>query len=88
MLHIAGLGPGNPDDITVGVSDLIRNNRTILRTGIHPTVEELRRRGLEIPSLDSFYEEGSSFEEIYEKIANEVIRIYEEEESDLVYAVP
>lgn len=88
MLHIAGLGPGNIDEISMGVLKLLKSERVILRTEIHPTVDELKKLGLSFRSLDSFYDAGKNFDEIYDNISNEVIKIYKEDKTDLVYCVP
>lgn len=88
MLHIAGLGPGDPGSITIETLRLLRETRVVLRTRIHPTVDALTEWAIPWTSLDQFYEENDSFEDVYATIAKEVLRRYESENSDLTYLVP
>ena len=83
---ILGLGPGNPDYLTLRASTVIQNSREIyLRTREHPTVDALPP-GLKIHSFDSYYQD-ESFENVYKKIANEIINLAKTS-SGIVYAVP
>ena len=59
----------------------------MLRTGIHPTVEEIREAGIEFSTYDDFYEQAGSFEELYRSIAEDLLR-RAEAEGDFLYAVP
>lgn len=59
----------------------------VLRTGIHPTVEEIKEAGIEFTTYDDFYEQAGSFEELYQAIARDLLR-RAAEEGDFVYAVP
>lgn len=88
MLHIAGLGPGDPGSITIETLKLLKETRVVLRTRIHPTVDSLTEWGIPWTSLDQFYEESDSFEDVYATIAREVLRLYQGEDSDLTYLVP
>lgn len=86
-LTIVGLGPGAAENLTSGaLSALAEADRVILRTEIHPTVEELRRRGIKFTSCDDFYEKGSSFAEVYKEIAEYVAA--QVRQDTIVYAVP
>lgn len=87
-VHIAGLGPGSIDEISIGTLKLLKDNRLILRTSIHPVVDELNEFNIKIQSLDEMYEGLDNFDDIYNAIADKVIEKFKEEESDLVYAVP
>lgn len=49
-------------------------------------VEELLNEGIEIESYDEFYENGDSFEEVYEKIALDLVE--KAKKGEVVYAVP
>ncbi len=83
---ILGLGPGNPDYLTLRASTVIQNSREIyLRTREHPTVDALPP-GLKIHSFDSYYQD-ESFENVYKKIASEIINLAKTS-SGIVYAVP
>lgn len=84
MITIVGLGPGNPGQLTVGALDQLRSGRPVLlRTAIHPTVEALRAMGISFATCDDLYERGTSFEEVYEQVAQRVLG-----HEDVVFAVP
>lgn len=86
-ITIAGLGAGASSDLTIGVWEALRGSAcTYLRTGKHPVVEWLRNQGVSFHTFDGFYEEASSFGEIYERIAGQVIE--EARRTDVLYAVP
>lgn len=88
MIKIIGLGPGAPEALTLGALEALKQSKkVILRTEKHPTVEYLNNNGVNFSTLDNFYEDGKSFDEVYEKIADEVIEIYKSE-GELIYAVP
>ncbi|GAH37699.1 unnamed protein product, partial [marine sediment metagenome] len=57
-----------------------------LRTRMHPTVAGFPV-GLRVHSFDHLYEEGASFEEVYENIVDTVISLGQRE-SGVVYGVP
>ncbi|NQS92193.1 MAG: nucleoside triphosphate pyrophosphohydrolase [Chloroflexi bacterium] len=84
---ILGLGPGDPAYLTLRASAVINQSREIyLRTRDHPTVAGLPE-GLEIHSFDSFYEEEEIFENVYQRIAKEIITLAKKMPG-VVYAVP
>lgn len=87
MLHIIGLGPGNIDSLTLGVVKLIKNKPLFLRTERHPTVKYLKEIEKEYTSYDEIYENEETFEDVYEKIKNEVIKNLKKH-GEIVYAVP
>lgn len=87
MIHIAGLGPGNPGDVTLKVRRLMAQCRVLLRTKEHPTVEALTGWGIDYTSFDDFYEKYDEFEQVYAAIAREVVRLAKEG-GDLLYLVP
>ncbi len=73
-IAIVGLGPGSPALLTseasralVGAADII------LRTGRHPVVPALQRMGLSFSTCDDLYDTLSTFEEVYEAVADRVI---------------
>lgn len=88
MIYIAGLGPGDVNLLTLETFSLLRETRVILRTKIHPTVEQLNMWDINYESLDHFYEEEEDFNVVYKKIANEVINLYKAGQGDLTYCVP
>ena len=59
----------------------------VLRTAIHPTVEEIRAAGIKFSTYDNFYEQAGSFEELYTAIARDLLK-RAQEEGDFLYAVP
>ena len=93
-ITILGLGPGRWDDLTLQARTLLgeaaSNNTTVyFRTLIHPTVEPLRR---EIPNLcmesfDSFYDESTSWDTLYQRIAEKICTLAEQH-PPILYAVP
>ncbi len=87
-IHIAGLGPGSKEYISLGVLDLLKAGKKVyLRTEQHPVVRYLKEQGIGYRSFDYLYEAKSSFEEIYENIA---VHLVDEANSgeEIVYAVP
>ncbi len=88
QITIVGLGPGDFGLITLDTWDKITNTDSlILRTAIHPTVTELDKRNVSYISCDKFYEQGASFDEVYNSIAEKLIK-EANNGHDVVYAVP
>ena len=86
MIHIIGLGPGNPDQLTKETIDLLKGDLPLyLRTAIHPTVEWLDKEGVDYTAFDNLYETMDTFEQVYGKIVDNLI---DAGKNDLVYAVP
>ncbi|NLI12836.1 MAG: nucleoside triphosphate pyrophosphohydrolase [Peptococcaceae bacterium] len=74
-ITIAGLGAGSPDSITMGVWKALKSSSCImLRTGKHPVVDYLSREGISFSTFDYIYEEEAYFEQVYARIAAEIIR--------------
>ncbi len=87
-ITIVGLGPGAFGLITVETLELLQSAESLrLRTAKHPTVSEIRARGIEFESYDYVYEEQDSFEEVYHKIATDCLA-QAKAGKKLVYAVP
>ena len=87
MLTILGLGPGAPEDLSLGALHCLKqSNRVILRTAVHPMVPFLSQEGVSFSSCDDIYEEKADFEAVYEAITNRVLT--EAQSGDAVYAVP
>jgi tetrapyrrole methylase family protein/MazG family protein len=85
-LTILGLGPGNPAQRTLeAVEALASASRILLRTGIHPGLQDLLS-DVRVSTCDDLYETGRSFDGVYEAIVNRVIG--QAGEGDLVFAVP
>ena len=88
MIKIVGLGPGAPEALTIGAVEALENSKNLyFRTEKHPTVDYLRGRLDGFNTCDNYYEEGTTFDEVYLNIANNLINNYKEN-GELVYAVP
>ena len=86
-ITIVGLGPGDFGLITLDTWEKITTaEKLILRTAIHPTVADLDKRNISYTTCDEFYETGSSFEAVYNNIADKLIA--EAQNYNVVYAVP
>ncbi|MFO8035957.1 MAG: nucleoside triphosphate pyrophosphohydrolase [Anaerolineales bacterium] len=84
---LLGLGPGDAKFLTQEAWEVISNASEIhLRTRKHPTVAGFPP-SLEVHSFDSFYEDGKSFEDVYERIVKRVLGLSERPEG-VIYAVP
>ena len=87
-IKVIGLGPGEFGYITMECWQLLEKGQHIyLRTKKHPTVAEIARRGVEFETYDDFYEQAESFEQLYNAIADDLIK-KAQSGLDLVYAVP
>ncbi len=93
-ITILGLGPGRWEDITLQARALLEqaasdNTTVYFRTLIHPTVEPLKQEipDLRITSFDSFYDESTSWDTLYQSIAEEICTLAEQH-PPVLYAVP
>ncbi|WP_276357730.1 nucleoside triphosphate pyrophosphohydrolase [Cohnella caldifontis] len=89
-LTVVGLGSGGEDQLTLGVlKELERSRVRYARTADHPAVRDLRRRGIAFETFDSLYEASDDFQEVYESIAERLLRAAQEADGGtIVYAVP
>lgn len=88
MIKIVGLGPGAPEALTIGaVKALEKSSNLYFRTEKHPTVDYLKENLSQFKTCDNYYEENSSFDEVYSNIAKDLIEEYKKK-GELVYAVP
>ena len=86
-ITIVGLGPGPFGCLSLETWDVIRQApKLLLRTAVHPTVEDLRSRGVTFTSYDTFYDQGEDFDSVYRAIADDVIE--QARVADVVFAVP
>ncbi len=84
---ILGLGPGNPQHLTRQAWEwLNRIPEVYLRTCHHPLVPALPP-GLKVYSFDEFYEQNSTFEEVYRQIVERVLELGQSP-TGVTYAVP
>ena len=87
-IKVVGLGPGRAGLITRETWDLMESGgHLLLRTEVHPTVEEIRAKGIRGESYDGFYEEAEDFDSLYRRIAEDLIQRAGAGE-EIVYAVP
>ena len=87
-ITIVGLGPGPLGCMSLETWDLMQKTPLLLlRTAVHPTVDELRARGVSFASYDELYEQGEDFDAIYAAIAKDVIKRAAQGE-EVVFAVP
>ncbi len=85
-ITILGLGPGDPQLLTLEAREALQHARHIfLRTRQHPTVAALPAH-LRIQSFDHLYETLEHFETIYATIADDIVA--RGEKGDVLYAVP
>ena len=87
-ITVVGMGPGGFGWMTVEAWEAIQNAPTlILRTAIHPTAEEISRRGVVFSSYDERYEKAENFEALYASIADD-LKKREKNGEEIVYATP
>lgn len=87
MIQVVGLGPATLSLITKETWEKIcERKKILLRTKIHPTVKEIVDAGISVESYDDFYERAENFEELYKKIAADLINRGKRE--DILYGVP
>jgi tetrapyrrole methylase family protein/MazG family protein len=86
-ITIVGLGPGDPGLVTRQAWDFLGKITEIyLRTRMHPTVTGFPAE-LRVHSFDHFYEEGISFEVVYEQIVEKILSLGQRK-NGVVYGVP
>ncbi len=87
-ITVVGMGPGDFGSMTVEAWETMqRAEHLVLRTAVHPTAEEMKRRGVSFSSYDEQYESAENFEVLYSFIADDLIRRAKAGE-EIVYAVP
>ena len=87
-ITVVGMGPGSFGLMSMEAWELMQNaSQLVLRTAVHPTADELKKKGIRFSSFDERYESADDFESLYNSIAEELTdRAVNGEE--LVYAVP
>ncbi|MGH2615551.1 MAG: MazG family protein [Thermomicrobiales bacterium] len=84
---IVGLGPGDPDLRTVGAQRALdRADRIILRTRVHPGLDDLASDP-RVTDCDDLYERADGFDRLYPAIASRVLDAAREG-GNVVFAVP
>lgn len=89
QLNLVGLGPGDMQYLTFQAWEVLKQSNIIfVREGEHhPVPKALRENGLKVVSLGPLYKIGMSYFEIYELMADIVIKAVELY-SNTTYAVP
>lgn len=83
-ITILGLGAGDISQISFGaVKELESGKKIYLRTENHPIISQLN---IEYENFDSYYNNCENFEEVYQSIAEKIIKLGSK--SDIIYAVP
>ncbi len=86
MIHIIGLGPGDPELITRKTWSLITAAPEIwVRTRQHPAVDAVAQQTI-VHSYDHLYESHEDFAAVYAAIAADIVA--RGREDDVIYAVP
>ena len=86
MIHIIGLGPGDPGLITRTAWQLILDAPAIwVRTRQHPAIPAISQH-TRVHSYDALYEQHDDFDAVYAAIAQDVVTRARMEE--IIYAVP
>ena len=93
-ITILGLGPGRWEDLTIQARAVLEqaasDQKTVFfRTLIHPIIEPLKHEipDLHITSFDSFYDEATNWDTLYQRIAQEICT-QAEQHPPVLYAVP
>ena len=87
-LVIVGLGPGDPGLRTVATATaLAAADRIILRTRIHPGIEDLAGDA-RVADCDDLYASLPSFDAVYAEVASRVVALATSAEGLTVFAVP
>jgi tetrapyrrole methylase family protein/MazG family protein len=86
-ITIIGLGPGAFEQLSVGAWQALQDAELLfLRTAVHPTVQELASRGIRFSSFDDLYMQATTFEQLYQQIADQVLTAASQ--GPVAYAVP
>ena len=86
-ITLLGLGPGNPDQLTREAWNVLSSADEVwLRTRQHPTISALPST-LSVHSFDDLYENGESFEQVYETIVEKILELGGRPQG-VIYAVP
>jgi tetrapyrrole methylase family protein/MazG family protein len=86
-ITIVGLGPGEAQHLTLEAWEVLEAaGEVFLRTSRHPIVPMLPDR-LELHSFDQLYDDADSFDQVYTRIATEILALGRRPQG-VVYAVP
>jgi len=84
-LRVVGLGPGDARHVTAATTAALRGAAVArLRTRVHPAAADF-----DVPSYDEWYESADSFDQLYERIVEDLVRLAQSSPTrEAVYAVP
>jgi len=86
-ITLLGLGPGNPNQLTREAWETLSSADEVwLRTRQHPTVNSMPS-SVTLHSFDEFYENGESFDQVYDAIVQKVLELGRRPQG-VIYAVP
>ena len=86
-ITLLGLGPGDANQLTRSAWEVLASAEEVwLRTRQHPCVAELPD-SLTLHSFDALYENGTSFEQVYEQITEQILDLGRRPQG-VIYAVP
>lgn len=84
---VVGLGPGSPEQLSLGAWKAIKNaGKLLLQTARHPVVQWLDSKGIRYDSYDRYSKQRFSREELESFIVNSVVE--ESSRAPVVFAVP
>lgn len=86
VVRVVGLGPSVADHITERTVRLIRESPVVrFRTVVHPSALHFGA----VESYDEFYERANSFDQLYDEIADDLVRLARESPGhEVLYVVP
>ena len=85
---VVGIGPGDPGLVTkVTIDEIARIPRRFLRTARHPSASLVLDAPGSAVTFDAKYESATTFDEVYDAIADELIHAATEHD-EVLYAVP
>lgn len=93
LIYVVGMGPGPAADVPARNLRLLRGRTprgqapVVLRTKHHPLAGWLARRSVAWRSCDDLYDSASTFEELYRRVVELLLKAVEEA-GVLVYGVP
>jgi len=89
-IAIVGLGPGQAEYLSLGAREALRRACIVLlRTARHPAADQLSSLHIPFQPLDWIYDSAASMEEVYSRLATEVLKAAKSAPGPLVaYAVP